>query len=182
MSTRAAIVTDNRHSSHPVRGQKISDLPDRCVFPSGHHVRGHHVADPPWPHVPHLQAELARARRGPPQARWPQLDRQPQHACLPAAPSGAASATFRPCCLPAAGRVPTSWRWSRAELPGTRRVFLANMTGNVVFVGFAWAGEGSLSATESLVALSALLVGAWSGPCLAAGSQPARATTGAVAW
>ena len=40
------------------------------------------------------------------------------------------------------------------------RVFVANMTGNVVFVGFAWAGERSLSAAASLVALAAFLVGA----------------------
>src|SRR5450759_2301483 len=31
------------------------------------------------------------------------------------------------------------------------RVFVANMTGNVVFLGFAWAGDASLSAAASLL-------------------------------
>ena len=48
------------------------------------------------------------------------------------------------------------------------RVFVANMTGNVVFLGFAWAGEGSLSAALSLVALFAFLLGALAGGVLAA--------------
>jgi uncharacterized membrane protein YoaK (UPF0700 family) len=39
-------------------------------------------------------------------------------------------------------------------------VFVANMTGNVVFLGFALAGAGGLSATSSLVALGSFLVGA----------------------
>jgi uncharacterized membrane protein YoaK (UPF0700 family) len=39
-------------------------------------------------------------------------------------------------------------------------VFVANMTGNVVFVGFALAGAGGLSATASLIALASFLVGA----------------------
>jgi uncharacterized membrane protein YoaK (UPF0700 family) len=40
------------------------------------------------------------------------------------------------------------------------RVFVANMTGNVVFLGFAWAGEASLSAAASIAAVLAFLVGA----------------------
>ena len=48
------------------------------------------------------------------------------------------------------------------------RVFVANMTGNVVFLGFAWAGERSLSAVASLTALAAFLVGAFAGGRLAA--------------
>ncbi len=39
-------------------------------------------------------------------------------------------------------------------------VFVANMTGNVVFVGFALAGASGLSASASLVALGAFLLGA----------------------
>jgi uncharacterized membrane protein YoaK (UPF0700 family) len=42
-------------------------------------------------------------------------------------------------------------------------VFVANMTGNVVFLGFALAGAGGLSAVASLVALGAFLVGAFVG-------------------
>jgi len=40
------------------------------------------------------------------------------------------------------------------------RVFVANMTGNVIFIGFALAGEKSLSVSSALVALSAFFVGA----------------------
>lgn len=47
------------------------------------------------------------------------------------------------------------------------RVFVANMTGNVVFLGFAWAGDSSLSAAASLIALLAFLVGALAGGELA---------------
>jgi len=39
-------------------------------------------------------------------------------------------------------------------------VFVANMTGNVVFLGFALAGAGGLSATSSLIALGSFLLGA----------------------
>jgi uncharacterized membrane protein YoaK (UPF0700 family) len=42
-------------------------------------------------------------------------------------------------------------------------VFVANMTGNVVFVGFALAGAGGLSVASSLVALGAFLLGARAG-------------------
>jgi uncharacterized membrane protein YoaK (UPF0700 family) len=43
------------------------------------------------------------------------------------------------------------------------RVFVANMTGNVVFVGFALAGAPGLSVASSLIALAAFLVGARAG-------------------
>lgn len=46
-------------------------------------------------------------------------------------------------------------------------VFVANMTGNVVFLGFALAGAANLSATASLAALAAFLVGALAGGQLA---------------
>jgi uncharacterized membrane protein YoaK (UPF0700 family) len=42
-------------------------------------------------------------------------------------------------------------------------VFVANMTGNVVFVGFALAGAGGLSVASSLVALGAFVLGARAG-------------------
>ncbi|MDT0541480.1 YoaK family protein [Streptomyces lonegramiae] len=42
-------------------------------------------------------------------------------------------------------------------------VFVANMTGNVVFLGFALAGAASLSAVASLVSLAAFLAGALAG-------------------
>jgi uncharacterized membrane protein YoaK (UPF0700 family) len=43
---------------------------------------------------------------------------------------------------------------------GLGRVFSANQTGNVVFLGFAWAGASGLSATASIVSLLAFAVGA----------------------
>jgi len=47
-------------------------------------------------------------------------------------------------------------------------VFVANMTGNVVFLGFALAGAGGVSATASLIALAAFLCGARAGGWLSA--------------
>lgn len=55
---------------------------------------------------------------------------------------------------------------------GLGHVFVANMTGNVVFLGFALAGDRSLSAPDSLLAVCAFLTGA-----LAAGRL--RPATGA---
>ncbi|MFJ2863096.1 YoaK family protein [Kitasatospora sp. NPDC087314] len=46
---------------------------------------------------------------------------------------------------------------------GLGHVFVANMTGNVVFLGFALAGAPGLSATASLVSLAAFLAGALAG-------------------
>jgi uncharacterized membrane protein YoaK (UPF0700 family) len=43
------------------------------------------------------------------------------------------------------------------------RVFVANMTGNVVFVGFAVAGAPGFSLAASLFALAGFLIGAWAG-------------------
>jgi uncharacterized membrane protein YoaK (UPF0700 family) len=55
-------------------------------------------------------------------------------------------------------------------------VFVANMTGNVVFLGFAAAGTGGLSVPGSLLALASFLPGG-----IAAGRLAARlATTGAA--
>jgi uncharacterized membrane protein YoaK (UPF0700 family) len=42
-------------------------------------------------------------------------------------------------------------------------VFVANMTGNVVFLGFALAGAGGLSIAASLIALASFLLGAFAG-------------------
>jgi uncharacterized membrane protein YoaK (UPF0700 family) len=42
-------------------------------------------------------------------------------------------------------------------------VFVANMTGNVVFLGFALAGDESLSALASVVAMGSFLLGALAG-------------------
>jgi uncharacterized membrane protein YoaK (UPF0700 family) len=47
-------------------------------------------------------------------------------------------------------------------------VFVANMTGNVVFLGFALAGASGLSAIASLIALGAFLLGALLGGWLGA--------------
>src|SRR3954462_13878546 len=46
---------------------------------------------------------------------------------------------------------------------GLGRVFVANMTGNVVFLGFAAAGETTLSVPASLTAVLAFLAGAPAG-------------------
>ncbi|KND46248.1 MULTISPECIES: YoaK family protein [Streptomyces] len=46
---------------------------------------------------------------------------------------------------------------------GLGHVFVANMTGNVVFLGFALAGAGGLSALASVVAMAAFLAGAVAG-------------------
>jgi uncharacterized membrane protein YoaK (UPF0700 family) len=49
-------------------------------------------------------------------------------------------------------------------------VFVANMTGNVVFLGFAAAGAAQLSATASLIAIAFFLAGSVAGGRLAAGA------------
>ena len=50
-------------------------------------------------------------------------------------------------------------------------VFIANMTGNVVFLGFAFAGAPGFSVLASLVAVGAFLVGAATSARIAARSQ-----------
>jgi uncharacterized membrane protein YoaK (UPF0700 family) len=47
-------------------------------------------------------------------------------------------------------------------------VFVANMTGNVIFLGFALAGASGLSPVASLIALAAFLLGALAGGSLGA--------------
>ncbi|MEL7369793.1 MAG: YoaK family protein [Myxococcota bacterium] len=51
---------------------------------------------------------------------------------------------------------------------GLGHVFTANMTGNVVFIGFALAGSTDVDAMRSLVAIAAFMVGAGFGGNLAA--------------
>ncbi|MGW6564875.1 YoaK family protein [Streptomyces sp. NPDC054975] len=50
-----------------------------------------------------------------------------------------------------------------ASFLGLGHVFVANMTGNVVFLGFALSGDAQLSALASAVALAGFLVGAVAG-------------------
>jgi uncharacterized membrane protein YoaK (UPF0700 family) len=50
---------------------------------------------------------------------------------------------------------------------GLGRVFTANMTGNIVFLGFGIAGQGGLPVLAPLVSLGAFLVGAGGGGVLA---------------
>src|SRR3954447_5520217 len=53
-------------------------------------------------------------------------------------------------------------------------VFVANMTGNVVFLGFALAGTPGLSAPAALTALAAFLIGAAAGGRIAVGAGEQR--------
>ncbi|WP_327279978.1 MULTISPECIES: YoaK family protein [unclassified Streptomyces] len=57
---------------------------------------------------------------------------------------------------------------------GLGHVFVANMTGNVVFLGFALAGDRSLSAAASLLAVGAFLAGALAAGRLRRGGEPER--------
>jgi uncharacterized membrane protein YoaK (UPF0700 family) len=55
---------------------------------------------------------------------------------------------------------------------GLGHIFTANMTGNIVLIGFAFAGVPGLSALRSLTALAAFLVGALIGGRLATTLAP----------
>src|SRR5581483_9629837 len=61
-------------------------------------------------------------------------------------------------------------------------VFVANMTGNVVLLGFALAGAGGLSIASSLVALAGFVAGAIAGGRLGGhlGAQRVRLFTTAI--
>jgi uncharacterized membrane protein YoaK (UPF0700 family) len=50
-----------------------------------------------------------------------------------------------------------------ASVLGLGHVFTANMTGNIVFLGFALAGTGTASVSASLLALGSFLIGAIAG-------------------
>ncbi|WP_329103196.1 DUF1275 domain-containing protein [Micromonospora sp. NBC_01699] len=67
------------------------------------------------------------------------------------------------------------------SLLGLGRVFVANMTGNVVFLGFAIAGTGGVSIEASLLALAAFALGARLGGRWAADRTPHRGRLLAVA-
>src|ERR1700716_2557903 len=51
---------------------------------------------------------------------------------------------------------------------GLGRVFTANMTGNIVLLGFGIAGSGGLPVVAPLISLAAFLIGAGAGGVLAA--------------
>src|SRR5437660_9725505 len=53
-------------------------------------------------------------------------------------------------------------------------VFAANMTGNVIVLGFALAGAGEISATASVVSLAAFMLGAAASARLAGALQHSR--------
>jgi uncharacterized membrane protein YoaK (UPF0700 family) len=55
-------------------------------------------------------------------------------------------------------------------------VFTANMTGNIVFLGFSLAGAGQVASSDCAVALGAFLIGAMTGGRLAARSVSFRST------
>src|ERR1700751_2751568 len=59
-------------------------------------------------------------------------------------------------------------------------VFTANMTGNVVLLGFASAGVPEVSVARSLTALMAFLVGAAAGGRILAGSASERPLSGSL--
>jgi uncharacterized membrane protein YoaK (UPF0700 family) len=67
-----------------------------------------------------------------------------------------------------------------ASVLGPGRVFTANMTGNVVFLGFALAGRGTTSIVRGLVALGAFLGGAAIGGRVGSGGRSAAARRGMV--
>src|SRR5712692_9725458 len=53
-------------------------------------------------------------------------------------------------------------------------VFAANMTGNIIVLGFALVGAGEISATASVVSLCSFIVGAGASARLAAALQRTR--------
>ncbi|KOX16268.1 YoaK family protein [Streptomyces sp. NRRL F-6491] len=61
-----------------------------------------------------------------------------------------------------------------ASFLGLGRVFVANMTGNVVFLGFALSGVAQLSALASAVALTGFLAGAVAGGAWRRDAEPGR--------
>jgi uncharacterized membrane protein YoaK (UPF0700 family) len=61
-----------------------------------------------------------------------------------------------------------------ASVLGLGHVFTANMTGNVVFLGFSLAGAGRVRAIDCAAAIAAFLVGALFGGRLAAGGRSFR--------
>src|SRR5882724_10427133 len=64
---------------------------------------------------------------------------------------------------------------------GLGRVFTANMTGNVVLLGFGIAGSGGLPVVAPLVSLGAFLAGSAAGGRLALGDRQAQQLARALA-
>jgi len=64
---------------------------------------------------------------------------------------------------------------------GLGHVFTANMTGNVVLLGFACVGTPGFSAPRSLTAIAAFLIGALIGGCIAARVAPISGSRWAMA-
>src|SRR6201995_5308432 len=62
-----------------------------------------------------------------------------------------------------------------ASVLGLGHVFTANMTGNIVFLGFSFAGAGRVATVDCLAALGALLAGALIGGRLASRGVSLRA-------
>lgn len=59
-----------------------------------------------------------------------------------------------------------------ASVLGLGHVFVANMTGNVVFLGFSLLGQGNISLPGALLALAGFLCGAGGGGRLSRGKSP----------
>ncbi|HEY0468062.1 MAG TPA: YoaK family protein, partial [Polyangiaceae bacterium] len=59
-----------------------------------------------------------------------------------------------------------------ASVLGLGHVFVANMTGNVVFLGFSLLGKGSIAPASAALALGSFLLGALLGGWLARPAQP----------
>lgn len=59
-----------------------------------------------------------------------------------------------------------------ASVLGLGHVFVANMTGNVVFLGFSLLGQGNISLPGALLALAGFLCGAGGGGRLSRGESP----------
>ena len=90
---------------------------------------------------------------------WPSLVANPKHGALPILLLGLTVLT---------GTI------DAVSILSLGRVFVANMTGNVVFVGFALAGAPGFSLAASLFALGGFLVGAAGGGVLAGRRSGAR--------
>ncbi|MEW2345211.1 YoaK family protein [Streptomyces griseoaurantiacus] len=68
-----------------------------------------------------------------------------------------------------------------ASFLGLGRVFVANMTGNLVFLGFALSGTAQMTALTSLMSLAAFLAGAVTGGVWRRDAEPGRLLTPLVA-
>lgn len=68
-----------------------------------------------------------------------------------------------------------------ASFLGLGRVFVANMTGNLVFLGFALSGTAQMTALTSLMSLAAFLAGAVTGGVWRRDTEPGRLLTPLVA-